>query len=859
MPKTRVYELARELAVDTKELIARLEKMGIAVKSHSSTLEEDDAARVRREFSLGEPDKVEEKRVKPTVIRRRSVREAVPEQQEQQPAVEAEKPEEVEEAGEPVAEKKREPVSEPAKKEKVQPEKPAVEESRKTEEKPISVEAAGDKHAEKKPSREAAEAEQEAAEKPVVSRKKPVEPEKRAAAPEEETEKKEKDKASAAEESAAEAAKKRKRPVPVPVEDVSSRKKAFVKQVVERKERRGKRERDTESVVPWRESRKQVVVAPKKTEITTPKAIKRRIKMDEAIRVGDLAKKMGVKTSEVISKLMSLGMMVTINQSIDVDVASLVAGEFGYQVETVGFDYGAVLPKADKTSEKLRPRAPVVTVMGHVDHGKTSLLDAIRQTNVIEGESGGITQAIGAYLVRVNDRDIVFLDTPGHEAFTTMRARGAKVTDIVVLVVAADDGVMDQTIEAINHSRAANVPIIVAVNKIDKAGNDPERIRQQLSQHGLVPESWGGDTIFAEVSAKQKIGLEELLELILLQADMLELKADPDQPAKGVIVESKLDKGRGPVATVLIQEGTLHEGDAFVSKTEYGKVRAMIDDQGRRVAEAGPSMPVEVIGFSNVPSVGVDFVAVEDEKKARGIGEYLSRKEREKKLSATSKITLEQLYERIKEGTKELRVVLKGDVQGSIEALSEALTKLSTDDITLSIIHASVGAINENDVMLASASEAVIIGFLVRPDARVIELAEQEGVDLKYYDVIYEAIAEVRDAMEGLLEPIYEEVREGEAEVREIFRIPKVGVIAGSYVTEGKLARNSLLRVIRDGVVVHNGKFLSLKRFKDDVKEVTAGYECGIGIEGFDDLRVGDVVEAYTKRKVERTLDKQRG
>ncbi|HET58652.1 MAG TPA: translation initiation factor IF-2, partial [Deltaproteobacteria bacterium] len=727
-------------------------------------------------------------------------------------------------------------------------------------EKPVSAEAGEKKQAEKprtaKPRREADKSEQKAAEEPAVSKKKPVEPEKKAAPPEEE---KEKEKAPAAEESAAEAAKKRKRPVAVPVEDVSSRKKAFVKQVVERKERRGKRERDTESVVPWRESRKQVVVAPKKTEITTPKAIKRRIKMDEAIRVGDLAKKMGVKTSEVISKLMSLGMMVTINQSIDADVASLVAGEFGYQVETVGFEYEEVLPKAEKTSEKLRPRAPVVTVMGHVDHGKTSLLDAIRQTNVIEGESGGITQAIGAYLVRVNDRDIVFLDTPGHEAFTTMRARGAKVTDIVVLVVAADDGVMDQTIEAINHSRAANVPIIVAVNKIDKAGNDPERIRQQLSQHGLVPESWGGDTIFAEVSAKQKIGLEELLELILLQADMLELKADPDQPAKGVIVESKLDKGRGPVATVLIQKGTLHEGDAFISKTEYGKVRAMIDDQGRRVAGAGPSMPVEVIGFSNVPSVGVDFVAVEDEKKARGIGEYLSRKEREKKLSSTSKITLEQLYERIKEGTKELRVILKGDVQGSIEALSEALTKLSTDDITLSIIHASVGAINENDVMLASASEAVIIGFRVRPDARVIDLAEQEGVDLKYYDVIYEAIAEVRDAMEGLLEPVYEEVREGAAEVRELFRIPKVGVIAGSYVTEGKLARNQLLRVVRDGVVVHNGKFLSLRRFKDDVKEVAAGYECGIGVEGFDDLRVGDIVEAYTKRKVERTLDKQRG
>lgn len=845
MSKTRVYELAKELAIETKELISRLEKIGIAVKSHSSTLEESDVDRARREFALGEPDKVEEKRVKSTVIRRRAVREEAP----APPAEEALK--ETEEAGPEAPEKEaaveapKVPVEKtvPADEEKPkggearEAKEPAVpaEEERPAPKKPKEIKP--DREADKSPARPVPEIVPHQAEKAQEDKAEPVD----------------------AEDAASLEAKKRKRPVPVPVEEVPARKKAFVKQLVERKERRGRKDRDSDSVVAWKAQKKQVAVVPKKTEITTPKAIKRRIKVDEAIKVGDLAKKMGVKTSEVISKLMALGMMVTINQSIDADVATLVAGEFGYQVETVSFEYEEVIPKTGDTPEKLRSRAPVVTVMGHVDHGKTSLLDVIRQTNVMDGETGGITQAIGAYHVHINDRDIVFLDTPGHEAFTTMRARGAKVTDIVVLVVAADDGVMDQTVEAINHSRAAGVPIIVAVNKIDKPGADRERIRQQLSQYGLIPEDWGGDTIFAEVSAKENIGIDDLLELILLQADMLELKADPDRPAQGIIIESKLDKGRGPVATVIIQEGTLHEGDAFVSKTEYGKVRAMIDDQGRRVASAGPSTPIEVIGFSKVPSVGVDFVCVEDEKKAREIGEYLTRKERERKLSMTSKVTLEQLYERIKEGAKELRVVLKGDVQGSIEALSEALQKISTDEIKLSIIHASVGTINENDVMLASASEAVIIGYRVRPDSRIIDLAEQEGVDLKFYEIIYEAIAEVRAAMEGLLEPVYEEEREGTAEVREIFRIPKVGVIAGSYVTGGKLARGSFLRLIRDGIVIHNGKFLSLKRFKDDVKEVASGYECGIGIDGFDDIRVGDIVETYTKRRVERSLEGTKG
>jgi len=513
-----------------------------------------------------------------------------------------------------------------------------------------------------------------------------------------------------------------------------------------------------------------------------------------------------------------------------------------------------VLFRSESAPEKLQPRAPVVTIMGHVDHGKTSLLDAIRETDVIGGESGGITQAIGAYRVRINDRDIVFIDTPGHEAFTAMRARGAQVTDIVVLVVAADDGVMEQTVEAINHSKAAGVPIIVAVNKIDKPNANADRITQQLAEHGLVSEAWGGDTIYAQISAKQRTGIEELLELILLQADILELKADPDRVAHGIIIESKLDRGRGPVATVLIQEGTLKEGDAFVSKAEYGKVRAMINDKGERVKKAGPSTPVEVIGFSYVPQAGGDFVCVEDEKKARSIGGYWSSRERQKELSKTSKLTLEQLYDRIKEGAKEFDVIVKGDVQGSVEALSEALQQLSTDDVRLKIIHGSTGAVTETDIMLAAASDAIIIGFKVACDTRVSDLAEKEGVTIKGYEVIYDVIADVKAGMEGMLEPDHEEVIEGRAEIRELFKIPRAGVISGSYVIEGKVSRNSNIRVLREGAVIHDGKIFSLKRFKDDVKDVQSGFECGIGIDSFNDLMVGDILETYSSKEVARKL-----
>jgi translation initiation factor IF-2 len=647
---------------------------------------------------------------------------------------------------------------------------------------------------------------------------------------------------------------KGKKPVEVVMEELpSARKKAFIKKLVDKKDRREDSDRE-ERISKWKDGKRQVAAKMKKTVITTPKAIKRRIKVGEVITVGELAKKMGVKANEVINKLIGLGLMVTINQAIESDAATLIAGEFGYQVESVGAEYDEPLQKVEPSSESLKTRAPVVTIMGHVDHGKTSLLDAIRQTNVIAGEVGGITQAIGAYHVHIKDRDIVFLDTPGHEAFTAMRARGAHVTDIVVLVVAADDGVKDQTIEAINHARVAGVPIIVAVNKIDKPGADPGKIRQVLSDYNLVSEEWGGDTIYCEVSAKKKQGIEELLEMILLQADVMDLRADPNRPARGVIIEAKLDRGRGPVATVLIEEGTLKDGDAFVSKTEFGKVRALINDQGLRVEEVGPSMPVEVIGFSRVPQVGAEFICVEDEKKARSIGEYWIRKERERELSKSSKITLEQLYQKIKEGVKELNVIIKGDVQGSIEAMTDALNKLSTADIKLKIIHNSTGAITETDVMLASASNAVIIGFNVRPDSRVTDIAEQEGVEIKLYEVIYDVIADVKAAMEGLLEPVYKETVIGRAEVRELFKVPKIGTIAGSYVTGGKITRNANLKLVREGVQIYDGKLLSLRRFKDDVKEVMEGFECGIGIEGFNDIRVSDVIEAYINEQIERKL-----
>ncbi|HOO35890.1 MAG TPA: translation initiation factor IF-2 [Smithella sp.] len=871
MPKKRVYELAKELGMESKVLIARLEKIGISVKSASASLEEADAERAKKELTAGELREVVEQRIKTTVIRRRTVVTAVEKPPEEVPLEEAKPPEK-----EPAEDKlKKAP---PGKTEKVKKEKPGEEPavpaetvSEKAVKEVVPPAAVGPAAAETKASLEqkAAPLEKSAEEKAVkpetkeapvapvkptiITKHKIIRPETGKAVPPKVPAAKPAEKIS--QPSAEKPKKKGKYQVEVLIEE---EKKIPTKKILEKKiEKRLKRHEEDQEVVftKWREGKKAAPTKMKKTEITVPKAIKRRIKIGETITVGELAKRMGIKVSEIINKLMSMGVMATINQAIDYDTASIVAGEFSFQLESADVEFDESVLKAPSTPENLKPRAPVVTIMGHVDHGKTSLLDAIRQTNVSDGETGGITQAIGAYHVHVNGRDIVFLDTPGHEAFTAMRARGAQVTDIVVLIVAADDGVMNQTVEAINHARVAGVPIIVAINKIDKPGADPEKIKQALTEHNLLSEQWGGDTIFCEVSAKKKINIEELLEMILLQADVMELKADPDRPVRGIIIESKLDKGRGPVATVLIQEGTLREGDSFVSKTEFGRVRALINDQGRRIKEAGPSMPVEVIGFSSVPQTGAEFFCVDDEKKARAIADYWTRKAREKELSSLSKITLEQLYQRIKEGAKEFNVIVKADVQGSIEAISDALNKLSTDDIKLKIIHSSTGAISETDVMLASASQAIIIGFNVRPDARVVDVAQREGVEIKLYDIIYNVIADVRAAMEGLLEPEYREVVQGRAEVRELFKVPKVGTIAGCYVTDGKIMRSNNLKLVRDSVVVFDGKILSLKRFKDDAREVLAGFECGIGIEGFNDIHPGDVIEAYAIETLEKKLE----
>jgi translation initiation factor IF-2 len=594
----------------------------------------------------------------------------------------------------------------------------------------------------------------------------------------------------------------------------------------------------------------------RKTEITVPRASKRVIRISEVITVGDLAREMGIKAGDVIKKLMSLGMMASINQVLDVDTATLVAADFDYQVENVAFDAESMLEVEQVEEEAmLVSRPPVVTIMGHVDHGKTSLLDAIRSTHVTAQEHGGITQHIGAYHVQVDGRSVTFLDTPGHEAFTAMRARGAKVTDIVVLVVAADDGVMPQTVEAINHARAAEVPIIVAVNKIDKPDADLERVKRGLSEHGLVSEDWGGDTVFAPVSAKTQEGIPHLLEMLLLQADILELRANPDKLSRGTIVEAKLDRGRGPVATVLVQEGTLRVGDAFVCGVFHGKVRAMINDLGQKVEIAPPSSPVEILGLQGVPQAGDSFIAVADESKARQVAEHRHTKQRETELVKSSKVSLEELYDQIKTGdVKELRVVLKADVQGSVEALTDALTRMSTAEVKLRVLHGSVGGITESDILLAAASNAIVIGFNVRPESKGQALASQERVDVRLYTVIYEAVADVRAAMEGMLEPTFREQTQGRVDIRQIFNIQGVGTIAGCYVTEGKIQRGNLVRILRDHVVVHEGKLASLKRFKDDVREVSAGYECGLSIEGFQDIKQGDVVEAYERTAVVRRI-----
>ncbi|UCD84132.1 MAG: translation initiation factor IF-2 [Deltaproteobacteria bacterium] len=778
MGNIRVYELAKELKMESKQLLERLARLGVEVKGHSSSLAEEEAQRVKDLIKEELQRSIVEKRIQPTVIRRR---------------IKKAKPQEVE-----------------AKVEEKVPEKKVVP-------KPAAPPAPP-----------------------------PPEPAPQELAPPEEKKKKE-----------AEVSLKIEKKLKE--EEDKDEKKPSRRRIIPEKRKTLKKGELWEDREPFHQvaARKRVTKrAFKKTEITVPKLIKRTIKFSDSIVLQEMAKRMGVKAGEVIKKLMDLGIMATINQSLDFPTASLLAKQYDYTLENVTFEEEKVLEaKQDESGESI-PRPPVITIMGHVDHGKTSLLDAIRQTNVTEEEKGNITQHIGAYDVELEGGRIVFLDTPGHEAFTAMRARGAQVTDIVVLVVAADDGVMPQTIEAIDHAKAANVPVIVAINKMDKPTANADKIRRKLMDLGVVTESMGGETLCAEVCAKTKMGIDKLLELILLQAEMLELKADSLGLAKGIVVETELDKAQGPAATVLVQQGTLNVSDLVVSGMHYGRIRAMIDDEGRRVEAAGPSTPVKIYGLSGLPQAGDAINAVSDEGLARQVTEHRrSLKLKDSVLYRSSKVSLEDLYRQIQEGeVKELKLILKTDVQGSQEALQETLGKLSTKEIKINFIHAAVGAVSESNVMLAVASNAIIIGFNVGCDAKAHALAEKEQVDIRIYSVIYDAISDVKKAMEGFLEPVFEERMLGKAEVRELFNIHRLGVIAGSFILEGKVVKDSPARLIRDNEAIHEGRVSSLKRFKDDVKEVAAGYECGIGLENFSDIKVGDIIEAYELKKVSTQL-----
>lgn len=607
-----------------------------------------------------------------------------------------------------------------------------------------------------------------------------------------------------------------------------------------------------------RNSRRQQETYEKPKQKQPPKIkVITEVEIPETITVGEFASKIGKTGAEIVKKLMMLGVMATMNQAIDFETAQIIGDEFGITV-----NQEIVLTKEERLfmdiededkPEDLVPRPPVVVVMGHVDHGKTSLLDAIRHTSVTDTEAGGITQHIGAYSVKLNDRVITFLDTPGHEAFTTMRARGAQVTDVAILVVAADDGIMPQTIEAINHAKAAGVSIIVAINKIDKEGANPDRVKQMLVEHELVPEEWGGDTVCVEVSAKQKINIDGLLEMVLLVADMQELKANPNRTAKGTVIEAQVDKGRGPVATVLVQNGTLNVGDFIIAGTAVGRVRAMVNDKGRRVKEAGPSTPVEVLGLSEAPTGGDQLIVVSNEKLAREVAEQRKQELQENKFNQVVKVSLDNIFSQIDEGNmKELDVIIKADVQGSVEAVKQSLEKLSNDEVRVRAIHGGVGAINESDVMLANASNAIIVGFNVRPDAGALSAAQQQDVDIRLYRVIYQAIEEIEAAMKGMLDPEFKEVVLGYADVRQTFKVSGVGTIAGCYVTQGKIQRNADIRVVRDGIIIHEGKIDSLKRFKDDAREVTENFECGLGIENFNDIKDGDTIECFIMEEIER-------
>lgn len=801
MSKLRIYELAKKLGVSNKEVIAELSKLGVSVKTHASSIEADVAKKIEGVFKAKQ--KAHEKPEPRTHAVAKKAGPAKAEKAERKPepkkeikgqAKEEPKKEEIKkEVKVPVREEPKEEAHEELKEEAV----PPVEEVKAGEE-PITP--------------------LDEAELKVPDRfKKDIE-----------TEKVEKFKVKPAMQRAFQAVRKIE---PKKWHEI----KPFKKQG---KDRPGVR----------------IAEKPQLPQITAPR--KKLLKIHEGVTVKEFAELISVKLPDVIKKFMELGYMPTINQPVDIDAALLVGESFGVKLEVSSAEEEPLFEEAVEDTTTLVHRPPVVTIMGHVDHGKTSLLDAIRETKVTETEAGGITQHIGAYKVTLKGKEIVFLDTPGHEAFTSLRARGAKVTDVVVLVVAADDGVMPQTIEAIDHAKAANVPIVVAINKIDKPEANPTKVKNELSARGIVSEEWGGQNIFVEVSAKKRVGIESLLEMILLQSDIMELKADPGRMAKGTIIEARLDRGRGPVATVLVQNGALRVGDVFLSGINFGKVRALIDDTGRRIIYAGPSTPVEVIGFSDVPTAGDVFTVVDDEKKAKQIAMARQQKQRLAEMARARKLTLDDVYAKIKDGEiRELNIIIKGDVQGSVEALKEAFEQIVHPHVKVKVIHASVGGINESDVMLAAASNAIIIGFNVRPEAKAHQVAEKEGVDIRHYNIIYEAIEDIRKALEGLLEPTLREKILGRAEVRQTFQVSRLGTIAGCHVLDGVMSRSSEgIRIIRDNIVVYNGKLSSLKRFKEDVKEVQAGYECGIMIENYNDLKVGDVLENYIIEKIATKL-----
>lgn len=889
MSKVRIYELAKEADMESKVLADKLIELGYNIKSHSSTVDDSVADEIRSKILGTAKTEVVEKRISgkggATVIRRRSrtIRSepeiavepekiAEPESEEQikkpkettkktrqkiEKPVEA-KDEKADTAEPPVPVEEAASVEEPPKKLAEEPPPVAEEQTEAPEEVPLVVVK---KEEPPKPSRKglatvikkaAIHIPQEPEIKPVRSPTKPARPRPTISSTVRTTGKPGTSGPGSGDLAAGK--KKGKRLVQIQQDpDVRERtQKPFVakrkgkkhfqgdddSELIRRRGPKGRRSRTSEEPRFTRED---------STQITEAKAIKKRIKLYETISVADIAHRMGVKVNQVIAKLMGLGLMATMNQALDFDTASLIATDFGYEVEQAVTEELTVLNLEEQEGGgEMQPRPPVVTVMGHVDHGKTSILDAIRKTDVAAGEAGGITQHIGAYYVRSSVGDVVFLDTPGHAAFTEMRSRGAQITDVVVLVVAADDGVMDQTKEAINHAQAAKVPIVVAVNKIDKANANIERVTRELAELGLAPEEWGGQTIYCQTSAKKNIGIDDLLSNILLQAEILELKADPNRKVRGRVVEAQLHKGRGPVATILVQEGTLRTGAPFVVGMHYGKVRSLINDKGEFIEEAGPATPVEVQGLSGVPLAGDEFIEVNDEKMAKSVSTARRHKARETELASFTKISLDKLFEQMKEGeVKELRVILRADVQGTLEAFGHALEQLSTEIIKVKVLHEGTGTITDSDVLLASASDTIILGFNVRPSVKIKELAEKEKVDIRSYDVIYNALDDIKKAMTGMLDPTMEERVIGSAEVRETFHVPKIGTIAGSYVINGKVERNAQGRVLREGVVIYKGRINSLRRFKDDAKEVQTGYECGIGIENFNDIKIGDIIEAY--------------